>query len=92
MTAAAKQSGCDYGKGTRSTMFKLFTAAILLFTGGMALAGFAVKAGAATGTVADEVRLGAAVREERWKQLDPRLERIEEKIDQLLDRRVAAKQ
>jgi len=85
MTAGkTAEIGCDYGKETRSTMFKLFTVLCTLLISTLTVACFAQSAAAGARKDAARLETGAATREDRWKQLDPRLERIEDKIDMLL--------
>lgn len=83
---AAKTGGCDFGRDTRGLLFKLLTVVCALLLAAVSVAGMAHNAAADAREAVSAMEVGAGQREDRWKQLDPRLTRIEDKLDKLLER------
>lgn len=85
VTAAPGQAGCTFGHQTRKLIFGLIGPLSLLVMAaiGIASAGYG-QAGAAR-QAAGALEICVAQHEDRWKQLGPRLQRIEDKIDRLIE-------
>jgi len=82
-----RPAGCGFGRDTRKLLFALLgvLCALLLATVGMA--GSAHGAAGAARKEASALQVNVAQHEDRWTQLGPRLQRIEDKLDRLLEGR-----
>ena len=86
-TTEAKAPGCGFGRDTRKLLFTLLTVICAMLLATITLAGAARSAASAAQEEAGALKVSIGQHEDRWKQLDPRLARIEDKLDRLLEGR-----